>query len=197
MQRRIFLRNIGLLSAGLALPGAQVLANEGKEFVSRQLSGKISSNGQGIPDVVVSDGYTVAATDKQGKYKMQTHHDARFVFISLPSGYEIPNEQGIARFYRAIDKSGQAQEVNFELQKMAGSDEQHTFIVWADPQMRNNGYDAEQFHSTSVPDTKAHISSLGNVPVFGIGCGDIAFDHFEVYDDYKKGLQQRVCLSSH
>lgn len=188
MQRRSFLRNIGLLSAGLALPGANVLANEGTEFLSRQLSGKVSSQGKGIPGVVVSDGYTVAATDKQGHYKMQTHHDARFVFISLPSGYEIPNEQGIARFYKALDKTGIVREINFELQQMTGSDEQHTFIVWADPQMRNNGYDAEQFHSTSVPDTKAHIATLGNGPVFGIGCGDIAFDHFEVYDDYKKGV---------
>lgn len=188
MQRRNFLRSIGLLSAGLALPGADVLANEGTEFISRQLNGKVTANGHGITGVVVSDGFTVATTDQQGRYKMQTHHDARFVFISLPAGYEIPQEQGIARFYKPLDKTGKAQTADFELKVMSGSDEQHTFIVWADPQMRNNGYDAEQFHTTSVPDTKAHIASLSQGPVFGIGCGDIAFDHFEVYDDYKKGV---------
>ncbi len=187
MQRRSFLRSLGLLSAGLALPGAPVLA-QATAFVTRQLNGKVTAHGRDIPGVVLSDGYSVVRTDQQGHYKMQTHYDARFVFVSLPSGYEIPNEHGIARFYKALDPQASQQVADFELQAMNGSDERHSFIVWADPQMRNNGYDTGQFHTTSVPDTKAYAATLAHGPVFGIACGDIAFDHFEVYEDYKKGV---------
>ncbi|PSK93079.1 calcineurin-like phosphoesterase C-terminal domain-containing protein [Taibaiella chishuiensis] len=187
MQRRSFLRSLGLLSAGLALPAAPALARA-VAFVTRQVNGKVTAQGRGIAGVAVSDGYSVVLTDQQGRYQLQPHYDARFVFISLPAGYEIPNEQGIARFYQPLDPAAAQQVADFALQAMKGGDERHSFIVWADPQMRNNGYDAEQFHTTSVPDTKAHVATLSHGPVFGIGCGDIAFDHFEVYEDYKKGV---------
>lgn len=187
MQRRNFLKSIGLLSAGLALPVADSWAQEGDEFVSRQVSGKVTGAGKGLAGVIVSDGYTVAQTDKNGVYKMNTHHDAKFIFVSLPSGYEIPNDKGISKFYSPLHKNGKAEEINFELHKLTMDDQKHTFIVWADPQMQNAA-DTDLFHRTSVPDTKAHVAAMGDVPVFGIACGDIAFDHFEVYDDYKRGV---------
>lgn len=56
--------------------------------------GKISCNGVGVPDVVVSDGYEVVKTDADGVYQMRSAKYLKYVFMSVPSGYE-PEVNGI------------------------------------------------------------------------------------------------------
>ena len=98
MQRRKFLQSLGLLTGGVALSNyASAHTFQQKE---KNISGYVRSNGNGIKNVVVSDGYSVVVTDKKGKYEFEPHPDAIAVFISTPSGYAFINEKGIARHYR-------------------------------------------------------------------------------------------------
>ena len=62
---------------------------------------KGSVNGPDAPlaGVVVSDGYRFAKTDKNGKFSINTHKDARFVFVITPSGYTGDFSQGDVKFY--------------------------------------------------------------------------------------------------
>lgn len=186
MERRHFLKSLGWLSAFTAIPAGGALAG-GNDKVSgaAAVRGRVSSGGKGLANAVVSDGYNVVLTDKNGNYSLNAPPKAEFVFISLPSGYAIPNDKGIARFYQKIGTG--PQQINFELERLSQDDNRHAFIIWADPQIRDND-DARQLKTLSAPDTKALADSLGNVPIHGIGCGDLVFDHPELFPDYREAI---------
>ncbi|RAJ06613.1 calcineurin-like phosphoesterase family protein [Chitinophaga skermanii] len=190
MERRHFLRNLGLLSAVTSLPAVPLLANDktGNTFTTVGVKGRVTAKGKGLANVVMSDGYSIAITDKNGNYTINTHHDAEYVFISLPSGYEIPNEHGLARFYTLINKKSASQTYNVELKAMENGDHKHAFVVWADPQIWDKA-DGNELVRTSAPDTREEIKNLGGVPTFGIGCGDLVFDKFDLFDDYNKAVE--------
>ena len=63
------------------------------------IRGRVISNGAGISGVVVSDGYKTILTDENGYFTMTINSDEDFIFISVPSSYDIPNEKGKAKFY--------------------------------------------------------------------------------------------------
>jgi len=181
------LRNMGLLTAVPIIPIGSVLAAENNGFVAVNVIGKVTSNGKGIPKVAVSDGYNIVYTDANGAFGFTSHFNAEHVFISLPSGYEIPSEKGIASFYKKIDKREAQLRADFILNKLPQDDNKHAFIVWGDTQIQSKK-DAKQLITISAPDTKAAVASLGNQPIHGIGCGDLVFDHFELFDDYKQAV---------
>lgn len=188
MLRRNFLKGLGLVSAASVIPATNILANNKLSGNNIEVSGTIQDRkGSPLVNVSVSDGYTVVMTDSKGFYSIVTNAKAKFVFVSIPSGYEIPNKKGIASFYEKIDRSAPHQKVDFKLDKLALDDQHHAFVVWADPQIQSKD-DAHQFTSVSAPDTQKEIQKLGNIPIHGIGCGDLVFDHPELYDDYRTAV---------
>jgi hypothetical protein len=186
MQRRNFLKRIAGMGAIAAAPATQLLAagNSGAGIVK----GRVTAAGKGIGGVVMSDGYTVITTGKNGDYEIALHSDAQFVFMSIPAGYHIPHEKGIARFYQPVSKSQSAQTANFQLQKNEQDDTRHALIVWADTQMVKDE-DALTLVNVSAPDTAAEIRSLGNIPVHGITVGDLVHDRFDLFDDYARAVE--------
>ena len=190
MLRRNFLRNLSLTSLISGVPFAATLAKDDDGSTAtgvRTITGTVTSGGKGIANVSVSDGFNVAQTDKSGKYSLAPHMNARFIFISLPSGYEIPNQDGIARFYQPLQGTAGAQTANFTLKALGKNDEDHAFIVWADPQIQSAD-DANQLKTISAPDTRELIKTYGDKPLHGIGCGDLVFDHFELFKDYEAAV---------
>ncbi len=187
MQRRNFLKGLGLLSAAPVLPAIASTVGSG-HFTNVNISGKVSSGGKGLAKVAVSDGYNVVHTAADGTYRFASHYNAEHVFLSIPSGYEIPHQKGIAQFYQTIDKNAQQQRADFVLNAIPQGDDKHAFIVWGDTQIQGKG-EAKQLISISAPDTKATIATLGAQPVFGIAVGDLVFDHFELFPDYKKAVE--------
>ena len=90
MLRRQFLQNIAWLTGGFVLANctpARLLAADGKV-----IKGTVSSKGKGIRNVVVSDGYSVLQTGKNGNFELVLHPEATCIAISTPSGYEFINE---------------------------------------------------------------------------------------------------------
>jgi hypothetical protein len=186
MKRRNFLRNIAGLGAMAAIPQSTMAA--GKTTDAGTVKGKILSAGKPVAGVVVSDGYAVTVTDKKGTYSIPSHPNAEFVFMSIPAGYSIPNDKGLARFYKPLKKSSPAQSFDFELQKSSQDDTRHALIVWADTQMVKDK-DAETLIKVSAPDTAAMVRSLGNIPVHGVTVGDLVHDRFDLFDDYAKAVE--------
>ncbi len=186
MERRNFLKNLGLISAAPVLPGI-AMAAVNSNFTNVNIQGKVSSGGKGIAKVAVSDGYNVVFTDNDGTYRFASHYAAEYVFLSVPAGYEIPHEKGIARFYQKIDKTVSQQRIDFILNALPQDDNKHAFILWGDTQIQSK-QDAEQLKTIAAPDTKAAIATLGNQPVHGIACGDLVFDRFELFEDYKQAV---------
>ncbi|UOG75332.1 calcineurin-like phosphoesterase family protein [Hymenobacter tibetensis] len=193
-QRRTFLKSIGLaglgvtLDANLGLARPKDAASTNKEVAVAALSGKVHAGGQGIAGVVVTDGVSVTVTDAKGQYTLESSGATDFVYISVPRGYEFPHEKGVARFYRKKEPVRGRFKADFELQKLSQDDTQHNFLVWADPQMISKA-DAAEFKATAVPDTQKLLASYGPGTLFhGIGCGDLVWDHFEIFEDYKEGV---------
>lgn len=199
MKRRVFVKNIAWLTTGLLacknIPAQELLGK-------RPIKGSVISGGKSIKDVVVSDGYSVVVTDKKGKYELTPHPDAVSLFISTPAGYEFINEKGIARHYRLMQDAGSHKDVNFELQSLNQNDDEHQFIIWADPQVKNAN-DVQKMMEESVPDVQKLLRSLdANTLIHGITVGDIVWDEQKHFVDYDKAVAQMgipffQCLGNH
>ena len=72
----------------LAAP-APAAAWEGRVFDDRDGDGLPASTEPGLAGVVVSDGRTLALTDRDGRYRLQAHADAP-VFVVKPTGWRLP-----------------------------------------------------------------------------------------------------------
>jgi len=185
MNRRDFLRSAGLIagSAFIALnTNAFGLADS-----ATMIRGRVTAGKKGIRNVVISDGFTVVLTDKNGRYELMPNEKAKSVFMSTPAGYQFKNDYNIAKQY---EKLGTAAQYDFNLQVLSVDDNHHHFIIWADPQVKNKK-DVQQMMETSVPDTIATIKSLGkDALVHGICVGDMVWDNHGLFPDYNAAIDK-------
>jgi hypothetical protein len=186
MERRSFLKGMGLLSVTAAIPVSEALAGN-RVYEGIAIRGKVTSAGKGIANVAISDGFQVVKTGADGSYAITANYQADFVFISLPSGYDFPHVNGIASFYKKIVKNSQQQTMDFSLEKLKKADDKHAFIIWGDTQIQSK-QDAELLKTISAPDTLATVRSLGDLPLHGVACGDLVFDKFDLFPDYKSAV---------
>ena len=193
INRRNFLRNFGLAGAVLtvhpSLAETTVRPTGGrKDLASLVLKGRVHSNGAGIAGVAVTDGFNVTSTSQSGYYELLSNNTAEFVYISVPRGYAFPMDKGIAKFYAPVTRKEGNFQADFNLEKLEIDDRKHNFVVWADTQMISEA-DAEQLKSQSAPDLRSLVQSYPKGALFhGIGCGDLVWDHFELFEDYKQAI---------
>jgi hypothetical protein len=199
MKRRVFIQNITLLTGGV-LAACRVSATTLEK--RKKIKGQVSSNGTGIKNVVVSDGYTVIVTNNKGKYELEPHAAATNIFISTPPGYAFNNEKGISRHYYSLKNIMNRKHVDFELVPLDKDDMEHQFIVWADPQVKNQN-DVKKMMTQSVPDVQKLVAAAGSGALLhGITVGDIVWDELQLFADYniaveKMGIPFFQCLGNH
>jgi hypothetical protein len=200
MQRRRFIQNMAWLTGGM-LAGCNKKLYTSKEEANL-LKGYVRSGSRGVANVVVSDGYNLVLTDNKGAYEFPLHPDATSVFISTPSGYSFIEEKSIARHYHLVQDITNKQGVNFELQQLDKDDNEHQFIIWADPQVKN-AKDVEKMMAQSVPDVQKIIAAAGSgALIHGITVGDIVWDEHKHFADYdiavgRMGIPFFQCLGNH
>jgi hypothetical protein len=155
------------------------------------LKGKVTDQtGKAIRGVMVTDGTNCVFTNATGKYLLESTNEADFVYITVPSGYEIPVTDYVAKFYVEIPKAAKGSfAANFRLSKMKQNDQKHYTIVWADPQINNQDH-ADKLHEQVVTDTRMHVAQLlKNGPVTGIAAGDLSWDQPNMISEYKKAIK--------
>lgn len=159
-------------------------------FVTAQtttITGQISCNKKGVSGVAVTDGKVVVTTDKNGHYRLSASNNAKQVYYSLPSGYNSPVKNGIPIFYADVDAAKKKQVINFTINKSSQSQFNHSFIVWADPQVMD--MDELEMLKTVVTDVKETVTELSSAqPVHAIACGDIVFDKPALFPNYKSTI---------
>jgi len=196
-KRRDFIKTLGLTSAGwmgmsnVVLAGIQSDTTQANtaQFKPIRVRGRVQVSGQGIHRVAVSDGRSVVLTNSSGEFDLFSGSDRDFVFISIPSGFEIKKQSnGSAQFFQKIDKIKSEQNIGFELKKSGASDENHHFLLLSDTQIQND-YEANQLLTVAAPDVQQTIKSLNDPNLFGIGCGDLVFDHLELFKEYNQSIQ--------
>lgn len=135
-----------------------------------------------IEGAVVSDGYSAVETDASGVYQIKQDEKAEFVFVSVPSEYEIPMSLGLPQIYKKLAslKSGKITRHNFTLKK-SKKEKQFTLLAFADVQVGHDGDLDSLAHM--IPFVKEYIGSLSS-PIYGISVGDLVWDNMPYLDDY-------------
>lgn len=136
------------------------------------------SEGNPLEGIVVSDGYSVVATDAKGVYQIVRSANAKYVFISAPSGYEIPTQANYGSYqgtYQAANSltgsSTKPYRADFTLTKLSQSDTRFLLFGLGDPQPDNDEH-IKRFRTETVPDVKK-IKADYTIPTVGIALGDI------------------------
>lgn len=200
MKRRIFLQNLAWLTGGLVVSSYAPV----RHFIrtDKKIKGRVRTGKKGLAGVVVSDGYSVVLTDKEGKYELEPNVDATSLFISTPAGFDFIHENGIARHYRLLSDINKKKNIDFDLQRLNRNDDEHQFIIWADPQVKNDK-DVEKMMTQSVPDVQKIVAAAGrDTLIHGITVGDIVWDEQKHFADYDRAVAQMKipffqCLGNH
>jgi hypothetical protein len=200
MHRRKFIARIALLSGGFIAGGL----SSAKAFTRdrKKIKGSVLTKGKGIKNVVVSDGYSVVATNAKGQYELELHENAVALFVSTPSGYAFTHENGISRHYKMAKNVNTGKPVNFELVPLEADDNEHQFIIWADPQVKNEK-DVAQMMAHAVPDVQRFVQRAGSGALLhGITVGDITWDNHDMFPHYneaveKMGIPFFQCIGNH
>lgn len=162
------------------------------------------SEGNGIANVVVNNGIDFTSTDKNGKWALTTDTNlCKFVSISTPAGYVLPQQDGIAHdFYAPVKGLAEGRDGNFVLEKRKNASDKFYYISISDPQVRTDE-NVERWRNETVNDLKGVIDSLKQKrEVIGLALGDIVFDNMGLYDDYissvsNLGMTMFQCIGNH
>ena len=132
------------------------------------------TSGKPIANVPVSDGFTIVTTDTQGYYSLDISTDTYYIYITLPSEYEVPiNEVGQACFWKKYPSS--TQQYDFTLTPLAGGkEEKFALFTFGDPQVWSD-VQLNRFYNEAVPSIKSHCDEVlaKGIPCYGISLGDI------------------------
>ena len=151
------------------------------------------SSGNPISGVAVSDGFSVVQTDNAGLYQIKVTSDTWYIYISLPSEYEVPiNNYGQPCFYQKYHATNRR--YDFTLTPLAGGKEKKfALFTFADPQVTNST-NLGRF-KTTIPLVKEYVTEVSStgMPCYGITLGDIlsnsSTNNDEAYrDDMRDGF---------
>ena len=137
--------------------------------------GMVSSEEGGIKGVVVSDGVEVAVTDEDGIYQLKSDKKWGYVFISIPSGYEVPSEGVLPQFFQRLKaNAGVAERQDFTLAKVSGQDT-YKVLMLGDMHLANRTADLSQFGEFTT-DLNNYRSAHQGEKMYAITLGDMTWD---------------------
>lgn len=151
------------------------------------VQGTVSSQGQALKNVMVTDGDNSTVTNSRGRFKFEVSIDSRFIYITTPSGYLPKDSLNVPKFYKPLN--GKENSVyNFDLQKNPNDDSNHVVLAHADPQF----FKEENFmrYQEIVDDNIATIANYSNRDIFGVDLGDLSSDHPEFNSPYINALNK-------
>ena len=152
--------------------------------------------GNRLAGVVVSDGAQCVKTDAQGVFELASNLEvAKFVSVSIPSGYSVPVKNGLPIFFKRLSEEKQADgkyRLEFILNKMNKNPERYSMLFVADPQprTRNKAHDRVAYHSLDccndlyrdMRETGGEI--LKDRPCYAVMLGDIVHEDMSLFDKY-------------
>ena len=144
------------------------------------VKGKVSSQGEALKNVMVTDGDNTTLTNSKGEYSLHVSLHSTFVYVSTTAGYLPKDSLNVPQFYKPLRDNNST--YNFELIKNKKDDTNHVVLVHADPQF----FKEEQFklYETVIDDCIETISGYKDRDVFGIDCGDLTADRPHFYSPY-------------
>ena len=154
---------------------------------AKKVKGSVRGPESVLSGVIVSDGYRFTKTAEDGTFTLNTHKDARFVFVITPAGYVGDYSDGSVKFYLPIKGT---EHFDFSLQRLPKAGDDYTIFSISDPQM-GHGKHLKCFKGAPLADLKkmAAAKSAENTTI-AIALGDIAWNKYAIYKDYKKAVSK-------
>lgn len=145
--------------------------------------GIVSSAGVGVENVVVSDGAEVTVTNEKGIYQLKSAKKWGYVFISVPSGYEVPSVGVLPQFHRALKNSADVVErADFKLEKVDGQDSYKIFML-GDMHLANRTGDLGQF-AQFTSDLTDYMTCHKGEKMYALTLGDMTWDLYWYSNSY-------------
>lgn len=145
--------------------------------------GIVSSAGVGVENVVVSDGAEVTVTNEKGIYQLKSAKKWGYVFISVPSGYEVPSVGVLPQFHRALKNSADVVErADFKLEKVDGQDSYKIFML-GDMHLANRPGDLGQF-AQFTSDLTDYMTRHKGEKMYALTLGDMTWDLYWYSNSY-------------
>ena len=144
--------------------------------------GRVSCEGKGISGVVISDGVEVVITDWRGRYRMNSKKANGYVFISIPSGYEVGTTGLLPDHFVRIG-AHDVDTADFELRRV--NQDRFTLIVNTDIHLNGDSVDrdVEQFHELYFPDLCRTAYEVEG-PLYTLCLGDMSTDGKRAKNNY-------------
>lgn len=136
--------------------------------------GLVSCNGNGVANVVVSDGFEVVKTNEKGIYELKSSKKYGYVFISVPSGYEVASKGVLPQFSaKLVANASSCERSDFELTKVSDQDN-YTMLFFGDMHLANRNSDLAQF-KVFTDDVNSFIKSNAGKE-YAMTLGDMTWD---------------------
>lgn len=151
--------------------------------------------GNGIAGVAVSDGFTVRKTNDNGYYTVPVTSDTWYIYISLPSEYEVPiDENGQPCFYQRY--SSDKKNYNFTLKPLAGGKEDKFALFVLTDLHISTSYRQARFEREALPSILEHANEVKqSIPCYGVALGDL-IDNSNSKNTSSERLNVRALLAN-
>lgn len=142
--------------------------------------GRVSySDGKPASNVVISDGHNCTATDKDGKYTLNLHKNARYVSCSIPAdaSVEAGGSYGLPLFFVKILPGA---EFDFTL-KRCEVEKKFRLIALGDPQVKTEA-EVSRYSAETIADLKTYIETKkADMPSYAITLGDMVANNWDLF----------------
>lgn len=156
------------------------------EIENMTIKGVVHSQGKGLANVLVSDGELFAKTDANGIYYLPSSKKNGYVFISVPSNYEVKVENTIPQFYKNLNfLSARAEIKDFEL--IPVNNDNHIVAFFADTHLANRNDDLKQFQEGFIKDINETYQGYKaqNKKFYAFTLGDQSWDAYWYDNNFK------------
>ena len=147
--------------------------------------GKVFCGDEPIKNVVISDGVNVTTTDENGIYQLDSEKKYRYVFVSVPSGYEVSTDIVFPQMWQPLVLAKRTPErIDFELYK-AKDQTNFKLLVFGDMHLADRGItkDRAQFKHF-LEDVDSYRRQHTDKPLYGLTLGDMTWDKYWTKNKY-------------
>ena len=174
LQRGAEEQALGSAKLNLSLGGVTVPDKEGAT-----IKGIVHLAGQGIADVLVSDGDLITKTDANGFYWLNSEKRNELAFVILPAGYDVPTVKAMPQFWQPCTLDANTVE-QLDFQLLRADNDSHTMLVATDMHLanRNTPKDYVQFADGFVKELTSAYNSAAPGKVYCLNLGDFSWDDY-------------------
>lgn len=178
-KRTIFICLMVLMAFSLSAQTTFLSKLPAKPKKGTNVYGVVECQGKPLCGVAVSDGQEIVVTDKKGVYSFLSAKRYGYVFVILPSGYEIETCNAVPQIWANLDRNAlEAERHDFSLSER--NNDRHVMIAVTDIHIANKFDDIDQFKNVFMPRFREEVEKYrsNGLPVYSMCMGDTSFDRF-------------------